>query len=72
MQKTNSERLQEIAEGMHELNERLVYVGGAMAGSYADDPAATEPRTTFCGLNDFARKNIALALKRRMQVSAAA
>ena len=46
MQKTNSERLQEIAEGMHELNERLVYVGGAMAGSYADDPAATEPRTT--------------------------
>jgi hypothetical protein len=29
-------------------------------------------RTTFCGLNDFARKNIALALKRRMQVSAAA
>ena len=24
-------------------------------------------RTTFSGLNDFARKNIALALKRRMQ-----
>lgn len=46
MPKTNSERLQEIAEGMHELNERLVYVGGAIAGSYANDPAATEPRTT--------------------------
>ncbi len=46
MQKTNSERLQEIAEGMREMNERLVYVGGAMAGSYANDPAATEPRTT--------------------------
>lgn len=46
MQKTNNERLQEIAEGLHSLNERLVYVGGAMAGSYADDPAATEPRTT--------------------------
>lgn len=29
-------------------------------------------RTTFCGLNDFARKNIALALKRRIQVFAAA
>lgn len=25
-------------------------------------------RTTFTGLNDFARKNVALALKRRMQV----
>lgn len=29
-------------------------------------------RTTFAGLNDFARKNIAIALKRRMQVSAVA
>ena len=28
--------------------------------------------TTFSGLNDFARKNIALALKRRMQVAAVA
>lgn len=47
MSKTNSERLQEIAEGMQDLNERLVYVGGAMAGAYATDPAATEPRTTI-------------------------
>lgn len=46
MLKTNNERLQEIAEGMQSLNERLVYVGGAMAGSYANDPAATEPRPT--------------------------
>lgn len=29
-------------------------------------------RTTFRGLNDFARKNIALALKRRMEALAAA
>ena len=29
-------------------------------------------RTTFAGLNDFARKNIALALKRRMQALAVA
>ena len=28
-------------------------------------------RTTFSGLNDFARKNIALALKRRMEALAA-
>ena len=32
MSKTNNERLQEIAEGMQSLNERLVYVGGAIAG----------------------------------------
>lgn len=47
MSKTNNERLQEIAEGMQDLNERLVYVGGAMAEVYATDPAATEPRTTL-------------------------
>lgn len=29
-------------------------------------------RTTFSGLNDFARKNIALALKRRMEALATA
>lgn len=46
MQKTNNERLQEIAEAMQDLNNRLVYVGGAMAGLYATDPTATEPRTT--------------------------
>ena len=46
MSKTNNERLQEIAEGMQSLNERLVYVGGALAGSYATDPAALEPRPT--------------------------
>ena len=46
MSKTNNERLQEIATAMQELNARLVYVGGAMAGAYATDPIATEPRTT--------------------------
>lgn len=47
MQKTNNERLQTIASAMQELNARLVYVGGAMAGAYATDPTATEPRTTL-------------------------
>jgi hypothetical protein len=47
MQKTNNERLEEIAAAMQELNARLVYVGGAMAGAYANDPTATEPRTTL-------------------------
>ena len=46
MSKNNNERLQTIAEGMKDLNERLVYVGGALAGSYATDPAALEPRPT--------------------------
>ena len=47
MPRTNNERLQLIAEAMQELNARLVYVGGAMAGAYATDPIATEPRTTL-------------------------
>lgn len=47
MPKTNEERLQEIAEGLQELNDRIVYVGGAMAGLYATDPVAVEPRTTL-------------------------
>ena len=46
MTKNNNERLQEIADAMEELNDRLVYVGGTMAGLYATDPAATDPRTT--------------------------
>ena len=46
MSRNNNERLQMIAEGMQDLNERLVYVGGALAGSYASDPAALEPRPT--------------------------
>ena len=35
MQKTNNERLQHIASAMQELNERLVYVGGAVVCDYA-------------------------------------
>ena len=52
MPKTNNERLQTIASAMQELNARLVYVGGAMAGAYATDPTATEPRTTLDVLQD--------------------
>lgn len=47
MQKTNNERLQEVADAMQAFNERIVYVGGAMAGSYATDAAAVEPRVTI-------------------------
>ena len=47
MSKTNKDRLQEIAEALQDLNDRIVYVGGVMAGLYANDPVATEPRTTI-------------------------
>lgn len=46
MQNTNIEQLQEIAEAMQDLNERLVYVGGVVTGLYATTPLAKEPRPT--------------------------
>ena len=46
MSNTNIIRLQEIADAMQDLNERLVYVGGVVTGLYATDPTATEPRPT--------------------------
>lgn len=44
---TNVERLQKVAEGLDELNEKVVYVGGSLPGLYATDPAAPEPRATM-------------------------
>lgn len=46
MLKNNIERIEEIADAMQDLNERLVYVGGVVTGLYATDPTATEPRPT--------------------------
>ncbi len=46
MDKTNLERLQDIAEGMDDLNERVVYVGGSVAQLYVNDEAAEEARPT--------------------------
>lgn len=43
----NNNSLKEIATGLKDLNDRIVYVGGAMVGLYATDPAASEPRTTM-------------------------
>lgn len=42
----NLEGLRVVATALAELNERIVFVGGATVGLYADDPAATEPRPT--------------------------
>ena len=44
---TNLERLQKVADGLEELNEKVVYVGGSLSGLYATDAAAPEPRATM-------------------------
>lgn len=46
MEKTNLERLEHIADGMDDLNEKVVYVGGSACGLYATDTAAVDPRPT--------------------------
>ena len=43
---TNLVRLQVVARALAELNEKVVFVGGATASLYADDSAAAEPRPT--------------------------
>lgn len=39
MDKTNLERLQNVADGLDELNEKVVYVGGSVAQLYVNDEA---------------------------------
>src|SRR5690554_7846519 len=36
----------EVAKGLQELNEKVVFVGGAVVSLYTDDPAADEIRPT--------------------------
>ena len=43
MKKTNIERLQEVAEGLDELNEKVVYVGGSVSVSYTHLTLPTTP-----------------------------
>ena len=38
--------LKDVATALDELNEQVVYVGGAVVGIYADDPAAEDVRPT--------------------------
>jgi predicted nucleotidyltransferase len=42
----NIEMLQTVADGLEELNEDIVFVGGAVAELYADDPASSDIRPT--------------------------
>lgn len=44
---SNLKRLQKVASGLGELNECVVYVGGAVAELYVSDPAATDIRPTM-------------------------
>ncbi len=44
--KGNESLIREIALAFGELNEKLVYVGGAVVGFYADVPASSEVRPT--------------------------
>ncbi|GAB3769734.1 hypothetical protein GCM10028818_06370 [Spirosoma horti] len=42
----NLVRLRAVANALAELNEKVVFVGGATVSLYATDPAASEPRPT--------------------------
>lgn len=44
---SNFKRLQKVASGLGDLNESVVYVGGAVAELYVSDPAATDIRPTM-------------------------
>lgn len=47
MQNHNVARIEAVAEGLGELNERVVYVGGAVAELYVTDSAKTDIRETL-------------------------
>ena len=43
----NLEMLQIVADGLKELKAEIVFVGGAVAELYADDPASSDIRATL-------------------------
>jgi hypothetical protein len=47
MPSSNIEMLQIVADGLEELKEEVVFVGGAVAELYADDPASSDIRPTL-------------------------
>ena len=42
---SNIERLQNVADGFDELNEKITYVGGAVTGLYPNGAAASSHQT---------------------------
>ena len=47
MEKSNIDRLQHIADGLQDLGDKVVFVGGSTVGLYASDTAAVVPRATL-------------------------
>lgn len=47
MPDTNIIMLQTVANGLGELRDKMVFVGGTVAELYADNPAASEIRPTL-------------------------
>ena len=47
MPSTNILMLQTVANGLGELRDEMVFVGGAVAELYADNPAGSEIRPTI-------------------------
>lgn len=47
MNRTNRERLKTVAQALGELKDEVVFLGGAVVGLYATDPAAPDPRPTM-------------------------
>ena len=46
MEKSSLENLQEVADGLNELNDRITYVGGAVTGLYTTDDAVADAPAT--------------------------
>jgi len=46
MPSDNTEMLQTVANGLGDLIDEVVFVGGAVAELYADDPASSDIRPT--------------------------
>lgn len=46
MDNENIEMLQTVANGLEELREQVVFIGGAVAELYADNPGASDIRPT--------------------------
>ena len=46
MPSDNIDMLQIVADGLGDLKDEIVFVGGAVAELYADDPASTDIRPT--------------------------
>jgi len=75
MEISNVERLQNVADGLGELNDKVTYVGGSVTGLYPDpDSAKCEPHQTMdvdCVVEyfSFAEKEEFEALLRRRKFS---